>query len=109
MTPDVSGRIESIYRSDCRAAWAFVAALWLVIGFVLIAVWGMVDDPGVHAVLVVAAVLLLAFNSASILAMVRHYAEDKAFIYGLDLKHQDALEAQRRAVPAAMRPAERRT
>ena len=59
MSPELGGRIEAMYRNDCRAAWAFVAALWLVIGFVLVAVWRLVDDPAVHAVLVIAAVLVL--------------------------------------------------
>ena len=109
MTTDRGGRIEAMYRGDCRAAWAFVIALWLVIGFVLVAVWNLVDNPGVHAVLVAAAVLLLAFNTASITAMVTHYAEDKAFIYGLDIKHLDEIEAQRRAAAVPMRTAQRRT
>ena len=108
MSPELGGRIEAMYRNDCRAAWAFVAALWLVIGFVLVAVWRLVDDPA-HAVLVIAAVVVLAFNSASLLAMVIHFAEDNVFIYGLDLKHYDALEAQRRGARAPMRPIERGT
>lgn len=109
MATELGGRIEAMYRNDRRAAWAFVAVLWVVVGFVLLAVWRLVDDPALNAVLAVAAALVLAFNTASILAMVNHYAEDKEFIYGLDLKHYDALEAQRRAARAPMRPAERGT
>lgn len=109
MTTAPDGRIEAVYRADRRAAWAFVAALWLVIGFVLVATWGLIDDPAVHLTLTLAAILLLAFNTASIAAMIAHYAEDKAFIYGLDLKHIDLKAAQRRAKGSPMQVAERRT
>jgi hypothetical protein len=107
MTTAPDGRIEAVYRRDRRAAWAFVATLWLVIGFVLVATWRLIDDPGVHLVLSAAAVLLLALNTASIAAMVAHYAEDKTFIYGLDLKHVDAQAARRRAAGPALRAAQR--
>jgi len=94
-------RIDSMYRSDSFFAWLFVALLWLCIGFVFYEVWGLVDDTAIRVTLAIGGVLLLLFNTASIGAMVAHYADDKDFIYGLDLKHQDALEASRRgAVPA---------
>jgi hypothetical protein len=93
-------RIDSMYRSDSFFAWLFVALLWLCIGFVFYEVWGLVDDTAIRVTLAIGGVLLLLFNTASIGAMVAHYADDKDFIYGLDLKHQDALEASRRgAVP----------
>lgn len=109
MTTAVDGRIEAVYRSDRRIAWAFVAVLWLVIGFVLVATWRLIDDASVHLVLSAAAVLLLALNTASIAAMVTHYAEDKAFIYGLDLEHIDARAVQRRAAEPPLRAAQRST
>lgn len=109
MTTAPDGRIEAVYRSDRRAAWAFVAVLWLVIGFVLIATWPLIDDPGVHLILTLAAIMLLALNTASIAAMVAHYAEDKAFIYGLDLEHLDLKAAQRRAQRPPMQAVERGT
>jgi hypothetical protein len=108
MTTAPDGRIEAVYRRDRRAAWAFVATLWLVIGFVLVATWRLIDDPGVHLVLSAAAVLLLALNTASIAAMVAHYAEDKAFIYGLDLKHLDARPGRPKDDGAPLRAAARR-
>jgi hypothetical protein len=39
---------------------------------------------------------VLIFNTASILAMLRHYADDRDFIYGLDLKHLDEMRRLRR-------------
>ena len=35
-------------------------------------------------------------TSAAIIAMLRHYVEDREFIYGLDLKHLDEMRARRR-------------
>ena len=109
MAPDSGTRIEAMYRGDRLGAWSFVVALWIVVGFVLFAMWGLIDQPGVRAVLALAAVLVLLFNTASIAAMVRHYREDKAFIYGLDVKHLDVLEARRRGAAAPLRAAERGT
>lgn len=109
MRPELGVRIEAMYRSDRLYAWLFVIALWVVVGFVLVAMWGLIEDPAVRAVLVVAAALVLLFNTASIAAMVRHYREDKAFIYGLDIKHLDALDARRRGAAAPLRAAERGT
>jgi hypothetical protein len=80
-----------MYRSDVRGAWTFVAVLWIVILFVLFMSWPHIPDSGVRTVVAIAAAAVLIFNTASIAAMVKHYAEDKEFIYGLDLKHLDAM------------------
>ena len=109
MTPEADARIDALCRSDRLYAGLFVLVLWVVIGFVLYAMWGLIGDAGVRGVLVVAAALLLLFNTASISAMVRHAREDKAFIYGLDLKHLDALAASRAASEHAMRAATNRS
>jgi hypothetical protein len=109
MMPDLGARIEAMYRSDRLYAWLFVLALWLIVGFVLVSVWGLVTDVRVQIVMAVGAVLVLLFNTASITAMVRHYHEDKAFIYGLDIRYMDALEEQRQGAAATMRPIQRGT
>ena len=44
---------------------------------------------GVRTVVLLAAAAVLIFNTASVGAMVRNYAADKHFIYGLDIKHLD--------------------
>jgi hypothetical protein len=86
---DLNQRIEAMYRSDVRGAWVLVALLWIVVLFVLVMSWPFIPNSGVRTVVVLAAAAVLIFNTASILAMVRHYAEDKHFIYGLDIKHLD--------------------
>jgi len=89
--PDLNQRIEAMYRGDVRGAWTFVAVLWIVILFVLFMSWPYIPDSGVRIVTLLAAAAVLIFNTASIAAMVRHYAEDKEFIYGLDIKNLDAM------------------
>ena len=86
---DLNQRIEAMYRGDVRGAWAFVAVLWIVVLFVLFMSWPHIPDAGVRIVVLVAAAAVLIFNTASIAAMVKNYAADKEFIYGLDIKTLD--------------------
>jgi hypothetical protein len=46
--------------------------------------------PGVEIVCWIAAAFLLLYNTSSIVAMLRHYSEDKAHIYPIDIHHLDA-------------------
>ena len=91
---DLNQRIEAMYRSDVRGAWLMIGALWIVILFVLFMSWPYIPDSGVRTVVVLAAAAVLIFNTASISAMVKNYAEDKDFIYGLDIKHLDESKKQ---------------
>jgi hypothetical protein len=78
-----------MYRGDVRGAWTFVAVLWVVVLFVLFMSWPHIPDGGVRIVALLAAAAVLIFNTASVAAMVRNYAVDKEFIYGLDIKNLD--------------------
>lgn len=98
-------RIDAMYGGDRLGAWTFVAVLWVVILFVLYMVWQVTPDPLIRLVLAVSAGAVLLFNTASIGAMVRHYREDKEFIYGLDIRHLD--EARQMRVEAAKEAAQR--
>ncbi len=86
---DLNQRIEAMYQSDKRGAWLLVALLWIAILFVLFMSWPYIPDNGVRIVVLIAAAAVLIFNTASIAAMVKNYEEDKAFIYGLDIKNLD--------------------
>jgi hypothetical protein len=92
---DLNQRIEAMYQGDRRGAWLFVLALWVTIIFVLVMSWPYIPDTGVRVVVLIAAVVLLIFNTASVGAMLRHYAEDKKFIYSLDIKHLDEMRKGR--------------
>ena len=86
---DLNQRIEAMYQGDKRGALLLVALLWIAILFVLFMSWPYIPDAGIKTVVVLAAAAVLIFNTASIAAMVKHYEEDKEFIYGLDIKHLD--------------------
>ena len=91
---DLNQRIEAMYLADVRGAWTFVALLWIAVLFVLFMSWPHIPDSGVRIVALIAAAAVLIFNTASITAMVKNYASDKDFIYGLDIKMLD--EANKR-------------
>jgi peptidoglycan/LPS O-acetylase OafA/YrhL len=86
---DLNQRIEAMYRGDVRGALAFIVVLWIAVLFVLFMSWPHIPDSGVRTVVVLAAAAVLIFNTASIAAMLRNYAADKDFIYGLDIKMLD--------------------
>lgn len=92
---DLKSRIESLYRSDVRGAVVMVVVLWATVLFVLKETWPFVPDQGIRTVLLIAAALVLIFNTAAILAMIKNYRADKDFIYGLDIKHYDATRNRR--------------
>lgn len=89
MNTDVRARIDAMFFRDKAMAWVFIVLLWVSIVFVYFAIIGFVEDGAMRVVLSIGALLLLIFNTASMLAMIRHYAEDKDHIYGLDIKHLD--------------------
>ena len=87
---DLKQRIEAMYRSDVIGATALIVLLWITILFVLFMTWPIIPVTAIRIVVLVAAAAVLIFNTAAILAMVKHYREDKEFIYTLDIEHLDA-------------------
>jgi hypothetical protein len=83
-------RIEVMFRRDKLTAGGLVLVLWLVILFVMLAVRPFIPNPEIEAICWTGAALLLLFNTASIVAMIKHYGEDKAHIYAVDIRHLDA-------------------
>jgi hypothetical protein len=90
---DLNGRIEAMHRRDVQVAWAFVAGLWVAIGFVAWATWSLAPSDGARIVLLIGGAVILVLNTAAITAMLRHYREDRDFMYGLDIKFLDAARA----------------
>jgi hypothetical protein len=89
-TEGMKGRIEAMFRMDRLAAGLLVAALWLTVFFVIFAVRPFIEDKSIEVVCWIGAGILLLFNTGSIVAMFRHYAEDKEHIYAVDIRHLDA-------------------
>lgn len=93
---DLNRRIMAMHRLDIIVAWAFVAGLWFTIIFVAIATWSLAPSSTARIVLLIGGAVVLLFNTAAILAMLRHYREDRDFMYGLDIKFLDAARAKRK-------------
>lgn len=85
-----------MHRRDVAVAWAFVLGLWFSIIFVALATWNLAPDSTARLVLLIGGATVLLFNTAAIVAMLRHYREDRDFMYGLDIQFLDeAREAKR--------------
>lgn len=92
---DLSQRIEAMHRRDVLVAWAFVIGLWLAMIFVAMATWTLAPTEGARVLLLIAGAVILVFNTAAILAMLRHYREDRDFMYGLDIRFLDEARGER--------------
>src|SRR5689334_21350782 len=102
MKQDLQSRIQRMFLQDCAMAWVDVLLLWAAVAFVLISILGIVEDPNIRLAMYIGSGMLVLFNTASVLAMTNHYAEDKDFIYGLDIKHLDANRAAAAQAEAAL-------
>ncbi|PUA19835.1 hypothetical protein [Glaciimonas sp. PCH181] len=89
MKQDLKSRIQRMYIQDCTMAYVDVLLLWASILFVLVSIMHVVHDSNIRLIMVISSALLLLFNTASVFAMTKHFAEDKQFIYGMDIKHLD--------------------
>jgi hypothetical protein len=83
-------RIDKMFAGDKLVAGILVAALWVTVFFVMFAVRGFIADKSIEMLCWIGAAVLLLFNTASIVAMIKHYGQDKAHIYAVDIRHLDA-------------------
>jgi hypothetical protein len=84
-----------MHRRDVLVAWAFVVGLWLAVIFVAVATWDLAPNSSARTLLLIGGAIVLLFNTAAILAMLRHYREDRDFMYGLDIKFSDEARGRR--------------
>jgi len=91
----VVAQMHSLYQRDLAMATAFVVALLVVLPFMIIALWSVMPSAAVKALLVAAAAVLLVYNVASMLYLVRNYRRDKDFIYRRDVAHLRELKVAR--------------
>lgn len=92
---DLKQRIEAMYKRDILIVYAFVIGLWFAVIFVMIATWNLAPDGPWRTILMIGGAAVLLFNTASMSALVKHYKEDKDFIYGLDIKHLDEMRGHK--------------
>jgi hypothetical protein len=86
----LQSRIERTFRSDRLLAWGFIVALWAAVGAVYLAVRPLIQDPAIGWWLLGSAILVVGYNTASLIAMVSHYAEDKQWIYEIDIRRRSS-------------------
>ncbi len=89
---DLNSRIEVMHKRDVQVAWAFVVGLWLAVIFVAMATWSLAPSGTARALLLIGGAIVLILNTGAIVAMLKHYREDRDFIYGLDIKFLDAAQ-----------------
>lgn len=93
---DVTRRIEAMHKRDVLVAWAFVVGLWFAVIFVALATWDLAPTGGARLVLLIGGAIVLVFNTGAILAMLRHYREDRDFMYGIDIQFLDQARSMRK-------------
>ncbi len=92
---DLTTRIEAMHKRDVLVAWLFVIGLWVSVIFVALATWSLAPSSGARVVLLIGGAIILILNTAAIMAMLKHYREDRDFMYGLDIKFLDAATARK--------------
>jgi len=92
----VLAQMASLYQRDVTMATAFVVGLLVVLPFMVVALWSVMPDAGTRVLLVGSAGVLLTYNIASMLYLVRNYRRDKDFIYRRDVAHLRELRVARR-------------
>jgi len=97
LSPRMSQRIDSMYAADRLWALGFVLFLWATYFFVFFAIGGINQDESIFTAMLIGGALVLVYNTASILAMIKHYKEDKAYIYSLDIRHLDEMRHDKAA------------
>jgi hypothetical protein len=93
--PSLDSRMAVLARRDRALAITFTLLMWLVLGFLFVAASAVAPHPSIIVVLAVATLLLGLFNTASVLALLRRYAESRDVIYRPDVLRFDLMRAQR--------------
>ncbi|MDQ4127891.1 MAG: hypothetical protein M3151_08115 [Actinomycetota bacterium] len=82
---------------DRMIAVGFTVAMWVVLLFTYFAVRPSVPSAAVSAALILSLLVLGVFNTASMVAMIRRYSQDKEFIYREDIINLDRNRRQKEA------------
>jgi hypothetical protein len=88
-------RVDRMFGGDRLAALLALLVLWATYAFVFVEIVPLAGGNEVLYVLAAGAGLVLLFNTASIVAMISHYSEDRQNIYGLDLHYLDLMKKTR--------------
>lgn len=84
-------RIHKMFGGDRLWSVVALAVLWATYAFVFWKTMPYVESNEELLALSIGGGMVLLFNTASILAMLAHYADDKEHIYGLDIHYLDEM------------------
>jgi len=84
-------RIDKMFRNDRLFAYVMLIGAWLAVWFVVDQVAALGPPGNFMGLVYVSALALCVFNTASIIAMVKHYEHAKEHIYRQDIEHLDAI------------------
>lgn len=85
-------RVDRMFGQDRMWAVLALVVVWALYSFVFYMLLPHLNDDGVLGVLLISGGLVMLFNAAAIWAMIAHYSEDRANIYGLDLHYLDLMK-----------------
>ncbi len=85
-----------MFRRDSIAAIGAVVTVWLIYAFTFWMMRPAFAASGLTGIMIGLGACVLFLNTAAVLAMIRHYGEDRAAIYGTDLYYLDRLRQSRR-------------
>ncbi|GJD68514.1 hypothetical protein [Methylobacterium gnaphalii] len=94
-------RIDAMFNRDRTAASFAVFVVWLVYGFTF---WMMRDvfaESHILPIMATLGLIVVFLNSAAVVAMIKHYGEDRDSIYGTDIYYLDRAREARRTKGAA--------
>jgi hypothetical protein len=100
MTESMQTRIDRMFKIDGFFAYLLLICLWASYLFVFFAISHYVSDGSTRIAMIVGTVVVLIYNTAAVVAMIKHYAEDKRFIYEIDIRHLDEARAAKAAARA---------
>lgn len=88
-------RVDRMFGQDRMWAILALVVVWALYSFVFYMLLPHLNDDGVLGALLISGGLVMLFNAAAIWAMIKHYSEDKAHIYGLDLHYLDLMNQRK--------------
>lgn len=94
---EIASRVDRMAARDRLIALLFVAATWLVLLFVYFVAITAAPTAGVTVALTVSLLLLGVVNTASILAMISRYGQEKDHVYRDDILNLEQNRRQRTA------------
>jgi hypothetical protein len=84
-------RIDTMFRNDRIFAYVLLIGVWVAVWFVVDQVAALGPPGSFMGLVYLSALALCIFNTASIIAMVRHYEQAKEHIYRQDIQYLDAI------------------